>query len=284
MASALDIAALEGRLARAEQAIRLMAAPARFRGLRSSGEGRAPNDAPFVLNAADERLPGGVLLSSSSPITDLQDDLADVALDVLNLQSDTSDLASDLVTLEGEVNLNRLSAILISPIAMTASLTATRTVLDGRAFALYVGKAPKDITSIDIYWRTTTALVIGASGSWAEVAVATGTPMPAANPTLTVKKYADVLTEFQAAAGIKSKTLSSFSIDAGDDIWLVIGANRGTGGSPTTSVVRAYSMADDLQMGCSAQAVTQPSANVGSGVAYTVDTAAALPVWAAAKI
>lgn len=160
-----------------------------------------------------------------------------------------------------------------SPIYASANLTATKTITSTRSFALYMGKAPRSLTQVQMRNRVTTA---AATITWAEVGLAKGAPALGTNPTLTMVGFADVSATFNST-GQKSTTINvsaSQSVSAGDDLWLVIG-NQAT----TACVVRAQSIADDLQAGYQASVVGQPSLLIGVPTSFTLESATTLAAW-----
>lgn len=118
--------------------------------------------------------------------------------------------------------------------------------------------------------RQTTAI------SSAELAIAKGAVNVGGGPTLTVVGYADVsgtvtgTGQFTTAVNVSSGQ----SINEGDDLWALYGNN-----ASTVTVLRAQSIADDLQSGVFAYLSTRPSSNVGNAQAYTIDGATALAPW-----
>jgi hypothetical protein len=114
--------------------------------------------------------------------------------------------------------------------------------------------------------------------TWGEVAIAKGAINVGGNPTLTVVGYADVSASFNST-GQKSTTVNvsaGQSISAGDDLWVIIG-NAAT----TAAVMRAASIADDIQVGLQASVASRPSTIVGTPTAYTIEGATTLPAWVA---
>lgn len=157
----------------------------------------------------------------------------------------------------------------------TANLTGTKTITSGSSFAVYVGKAPRAFTSCTIRSHVTTAM---ATITWGEVAIARGTINVGGNPTLTVLGYADVSATFNST-GQKSTTVNVSAgqqVLEGDDLWILIG-NSAT----TAAVMRAQSIADDIQVGLQASAAQRPSLIVGNPTAFTIEGATTLAAWVA---
>ena len=165
------------------------------------------------------------------------------------------------------------SSVLAAPHFATANLTTAKTITSNSTFAVYVGKAPRALTSVQLRLRVTTA---AATITWAEVAIAKGTINPGANPTLAVVGWADTSAVVNTT-GQKTITInvsSGQTIDEGDDLWVLIG-NQAT----TALAVRAQSIADDIQTGLQASLATRPSLNVGNGQAFTIEGATAVAAW-----
>lgn len=170
------------------------------------------------------------------------------------------------------------STILLPKTAGTANLTSVKSLTTTNAFAVYVGRAPRALSGIEVRYRVTTA---AATITWAEVAVAKGAPTFGTNPNLTVVGWADVSAVINST-GQKSTTInvsSGQAINEGDDLWLLIG-NQAT----TVGVVRALSIADDLQTGVQASAVQRPSLIVGSPTSFTIEGATTLPAWIVGRV
>lgn len=176
------------------------------------------------------------------------------------------------------LNSPNYSSVLMSPFFSTANLTSVRSLTSTNTYAVYVGKAPRSITSATVRSRVTTG---AATITWAEIALATGSINVGGNPTLTVRGWTDVSGTFNST-GQKSTSVSvsaGQAINEGDDLWVLIGNN-----ATTVAVLRAASIADDLQVGTAAFLATRPSSNVGSGQAYTIETATELSPWVAVVV
>ena len=167
------------------------------------------------------------------------------------------------------------SSALVKPFFATANLTTAKTITSASTFAVYLGRAPKAITTAQVRMRVTTA---AATITWAEFALATGSINIGANPSLTVRGYADVSAVVNST-GQKTVTVNTSSgqtINEGDDVWLLIG-NQAT----TALQVRGQSIADDLQVGVQGSLATRPSLNVGNAQTYTIEGATTVAAWAA---
>lgn len=157
----------------------------------------------------------------------------------------------------------------------TAALTSVKTITTANSFAVYVGRLTKAIASAIVRARVTTAM---ATITWGEVALAKGSINVGGNPTLTVVGFADVSATYNST-GQKSTTVnvsSGQALNAGDDLWIIIG-NQAT----TAAIMRAASIADDLQTGYQASVGSRPSTIVGTPTAFTIEGATVLPAWVA---
>ena len=164
-------------------------------------------------------------------------------------------------------------SLMMAPHFATANLTTAKTITSGSSFALYLGKAPRALSSVQIRLRVTTAM---ATITWGEVALAKGTPNLGGNPTLTVVGYADVSATYNST-GQKSTTInvsSGQAVNEGDDLWILVG-NAAT----TALQIRAQSIADDTQAGFQASAAQRPSLIVGTPTAFTIEGATTVAGW-----
>lgn len=169
-------------------------------------------------------------------------------------------------------------SVLQAPHFATANLTATKTITSGSSFALYFGRAPRSLTSVQIRLRVTTAM---ATITWGEVGLAKGVPNLGGNPTLTVVGYADISATHNST-GQKSTTInvsSGQSINEGDDLWVIVGNS-----AATALVIRAQSIADDIQAGYQASAAQRPSLIVGTPTVFTIEGATTLAGWIALAV
>ncbi len=162
-----------------------------------------------------------------------------------------------------------------APHFATNNLTATKTLTSGSCFAVYLGKAPYALSQVRVRLRVTTA---AATITWAEVAVAIGGVNVGTNPSLTVLGYSDVSAVINST-GQKTVLVSASAgrlIAAGADVWVVIGNSATTAG-----VVRAQSIADDLQVGVQASVAQRPSTILGTPTVFTIEGATTLAPWVA---
>jgi hypothetical protein len=131
------------------------------------------------------------------------------------------------------------ASMFMSPIFTTQDAAEARTITTQTVVALWMGKAPAFLTSVEMRYRVTTA---AATIDWAEVALATGEPT-LGGATLNVVGVTDVAAVVNSL-GLKTTTISVAAGQAvfeGDDLWLLIG-NEAT----TAVAVRCQSVTDDL--------------------------------------
>jgi hypothetical protein len=174
-----------------------------------------------------------------------------------------------------ETVVSPIPQVEFSPCHANTAGAGVKTITTTNSFALYMGKAPRALTSIQMRYRVTTA---AATITWAEVALAKGTVNVGGNSTLTVVGFADVSAVVNST-GLKTTTVnvsSGQSVNEGDDLWLIFG-NQAT----TALIVRADSGQEDLQTGMLCTATTRPSTIVGTGTAFTIEANTALPAMVA---
>lgn len=164
---------------------------------------------------------------------------------------------------------------LMMPHFASTNLTSVRTTTSAVAYAYYMGVAPRSLSAVKLRLRVTTA---AATITWAEVAIGTGPVNPGGNPTITVRGYLDA-SAILNSTGQKTIDIPVSSgqwISEGDDLWAIVGAS-----ATTALVVRAVSIADDLQIGFQASLSNRPSTNVGVSQVYTLESATTTPMWLA---
>ena len=162
------------------------------------------------------------------------------------------------------------SAILVPPGLYAANLTAVTAFVSATAYALYLGKAAKSAPTLDVVVRVTTGAV---TITWAEVAIATGAPVPNGNPSLTLRAFANVAATFNGT-GIKKTTIAATGVPLGADLWLVLGSQ-----ASTPFQLRGL-LADDIQSGVFASSAVRPSL-MGTRQ-FTLAAANVVPPWVSA--
>jgi hypothetical protein len=158
------------------------------------------------------------------------------------------------------------------PMAMTSS----------RAYARYVGQAPRTITAADLHaYIHGAAAVAGAGGAtlnWAEVAIASGPISTSlqASLDLTLLAYAPITAEAVAAASstLASKAVSGFSLGKDLGIWVIVAC-----AFQTTNMSMRYVLGTDVQGYARTRNSCQPSLNLNTPLAFTTvaPTAALVP-------
>jgi len=166
---------------------------------------------------------------------------------------------------------NTAPRVFFSPGLQNAALTGVKTLTSGTAFALYMGRAPKNVTSVTVRWRLTTKAT--PTVSWGEIAIATGAVVLAGNPTLTVRATTDISATVLGSPAAFSTTVT-VNLAEGADIWILIG--HATSGS--AAIVRAATIADDLQIGYQASSAVRPSTIINTPTSFTLEGATVLPV------
>lgn len=144
------------------------------------------------------------------------------------------------------------------------------TMVAGKAYAYYVGQAPRNLTAMDLHcYIHGVAAVAGGGGAalnWAEVAIASG-PKPSslqANVNLTVLAYASIDTEAKAGATtLVSKAVSAFSLARDLGMWVVVAASY-----QTTQASLRFSNGSDVTGLLRTRSACQPSANINAPLAF----------------
>lgn len=152
---------------------------------------------------------------------------------------------------------------LMSPPRLAPS-TGTKVLTSGTAFAVYMGLAPRRTNRVTARYLVASA----ASGiTWAEVALAKGSPVIGGNPDLVVIGYTDVAAVINST-GAKSTVIQVTRglIEQGDNVWFIVG-NSATGAGELRST-----LADGLQVGTQASRAVRPSTAVGVAQSYTIES------------
>lgn len=161
------------------------------------------------------------------------------------------------------------SAVMTNPLFATSTISATRQITVSDTVAVYVGKAPYAAASAIVRARVTATM--GGPITWCECAIAKGSIAVGGNPSLTLIAFTDVSATFNSQ-GQKSTTVTG-AIAAGDDLWVLLGAQAGTG-----LTVRAQSIADDTQVGVQVTATARPS-TMAAPTTFTLEGATILAPW-----
>ncbi len=163
-----------------------------------------------------------------------------------------------------------------SPVWTAGNSLDTRGPTASQCRAIYMGRAPEDIASIQIAWRQTAA---AATITFAEMGIATGTFVPNSTPSLVIRGYVDASAQWLAGAATCVLTIpvTGADITAGEDIWALYSVNHT--GTPTIAV---SNVSDRLDIGAIVvRAATRLSTNLNTApLAFTLDTGAT-PAWIA---
>lgn len=148
----------------------------------------------------------------------------------------------------------------------TVNLSTQRSITTTTTVATYMGRLSETRTSFSIFAVVLTA---AATITWAEFAIAKGTPVLNAGTTLTPVGYASVSSVVNST-GFKVVTVTvtaGQSIGAGDHIWMLCGNQA------TTAMSLQCSSLDNEWTGLTLNATMRPSTNIGTGVAFSNESA-----------
>lgn len=162
-----------------------------------------------------------------------------------------------------------------SPVWTAGSSIDTRGPTNDQCRAIYLGRAPQDLTTININWGQTA----GGTITYAEMGIATGAMTPFVAPTLTLRGYVDVASEW-ATTGNFSKAIpvtSSSPITSGTDIWACYSVSF-SAGAPTIAVSNVPDRLDTCAI--VRRNTTRISTNLGAPLAFVIDSGAT-PPWIA---
>lgn len=144
--------------------------------------------------------------------------------------------------------------------------TNSKTLTSTSTFAVYLGRADRDFTSVKVLWVCNTA----ATGiTWAELAMATGAFVLGGNASLTTLGTALNIAAVINSTGIKTSTVTATGKPM-DDLWLLIG-NQATGAGAIQSA-----LANTNQNGWQQAATARPS-TMGAATGFTVEGTAVVP-------
>jgi len=190
---------------------------------------------------------------------------------------------AQLFAMAGDGSTTQLSSVSSAPptyprYAIPTFITgtsATKLLNNTEAYANYYGKAGAAITAMGLRLQV---LAAGAGLTWAEIAVAKGTPVIGGGTNLTVVGYANVAAVVNS---LGSKTVAialSTPLVATDDVWVIYGASA----TVTSPQLWGSNLGDQTQAGTILQngASFRPSLNVGVPTAFTV-SAGGVPTVAA---
>ncbi len=164
-----------------------------------------------------------------------------------------------------------LSGIKLSEGFCAIGVATTLTLTSGTTYAIYLGKADRAFSNITVQYNVTTLL--GATITWAELAIYKGAPVIGGNITPTRVGYTNAAAIFNNT-GVKSTNVAVTGVQEGDDLWAVFGSVT----SGAAMAVRA-GLADDVLVGF-IQTITgsvRPSTNLT--IAFTAQSGTAR-IWA----
>jgi hypothetical protein len=223
-----------------------------------------------------------VTLNETKPLTAIPLSLYTDGTDVYWIDSDGNRIQ---LTANGAVNAASspggssvpYSTYWYSPVWTAGNALDARGPTANQCRALYMGRAPEDISSIQIAWRQTAG---AATVTYAEMGIATGAFVPNSTPSLVIRGYVSAATEW-GAVGSNTRVLTipvtGADIAAGDDIWALYVTDFT--GTPTIAV---SNVTDRLDIGAiCVRAATRLSTNLNTApLAFTLDTGAT-PAWIA---
>ncbi len=120
-----------------------------------------------------------------------------------------------------------------SPVWTAGNSIDTRGPTNDQCRAIYMGRAPTSLTSIQIYWGQT---AVGTM-NYAEMGIATGPMTPGTAPNLVLRGFVDVTADWSGAPANVLRTIpvTGAAITAGTDIWACYAASF-SAGAPTIAV------------------------------------------------
>ena len=153
------------------------------------------------------------------------------------------------------------------------------TITSGTDFAFYLGKADRAFNQVTVMYNVSTAL--GATITWAEIAIYKGYPTIGTSLTLTRCGFKDC--NFStgqsgfAATGLKRSNINVSNIFTGDDLWVVFG--NVTNG--TNMVLTSGNFVDDVGAGFLQTATGSLRPSTNSTISFTLQSATIVPwlVW-----
>lgn len=162
-----------------------------------------------------------------------------------------------------------------SPVWTAGNALDARGPTNDQCRALYMGRAPQELTEIDIAWGQTA----GGTITYAEMGIATGTMVPMSTPSLVLRGYVDAATNWGSSGNrVMTVPVTGTAIAAGEDIWACYSVSF-SAGAPTIAV---SNVSDRLDSGAIVRRnSTRISTNLNtSPLAFVLD-ASATPPWIA---
>lgn len=165
----------------------------------------------------------------------------------------------------------RQSRLRLPPGFTTANVSTGRALPNGTTLGIYMGRADGSPDQISVRWHTTNA---GANFNWAELAIATGTPVLNGDPELTRRGFESITADLDSLQD-NTTEIDVEGISPGDDIWILIGADSSTN---TPGGIRV-GLGDPFESGFQVSAAVRPS-TMADDTEFTVEAAAMTCMWA----
>ncbi len=153
-----------------------------------------------------------------------------------------------------------------SPIWVASNVLDTRGPTNDVCRAMYMGRAPVDLSEIGVRWSQTA----GGTITYAEWGIATGAFVPGSASSLVLRGYVDAATEW-ASSGLRQLTIpvTGADIAADTDIWLCYSVSF-SAGAPTIAVSNITDRLDSNQF--LTRAATRISTNLNTApLAFTAE-------------
>lgn len=153
-----------------------------------------------------------------------------------------------------------------------AGTGTTLNLTNTNCHCVYLGTAERPYSSVRIQYNVTTLL--GATISWAELAIYRGTPTINVNTTMTRLGFTDA-SGIWNSTGVKTTTVNVSGVAIGDDLWAVFAPSSN---NATPMALRA-GVVDDLGSGFF-QTVTNTRPSTNSSITGTINSTSA-QIWLA---
>lgn len=173
-------------------------------------------------------------------------------------------------SLKTTFSYNSISEMKMPEYTLTTT-TGTSAALGTTTYCVYLGKSPVRANQIIVNYILTTAAV---TVTWAEMAIYKGVPVIGSGTTLTRAGFIDVSVVWTNITGqtIKNAAIPVTGVDAGDDIWLVVGNSASTSGQ-----LRVFTVADNIGAGF-IQTAGSSRPSLSSSLSTSVSTTLSQPI------
>jgi hypothetical protein len=152
------------------------------------------------------------------------------------------------------------------------SVSVTQALANTNAYCVYLGTAERAFSSIRLRYAITT--ILGATITWAELAIYKGTPTIGSGTTMTRMGFTDTSGVWNSI-GSKTTTVTVSDMAIGDDLWAVFSTSSS---NVTPMAVRAGAV-DDIGTGFF-QIVTNARPSTNSSIAGTISSTV-FQIWVA---